>query len=1285
MRKSCLKLDIYIVPSMSAVVNEAAVESSFASNRGGTFAYTSDPRALLNVRNLVATLPTFLTDSLLSSGAGASVKLFAHDWVGIVTDGNLFLWRYTQSKDIKIVTSSACHQFELPLLADASAAEVSVSISCFEGDGRPRLCAAAVAGVLRVWPRGVFGAAGRSQVVRDFLDTQLNVFNTGEVCVEMEEGAYAATFLLATNHGRIFGVDARTPEDRVFVFLVVDSNSIDTTTNISLSSSQVGPDESDTSLLSGLSRRVASIWSYATSKVSALNVTGAGASTTSSTGKVLRFLVAVDSQDSCRMSLLTQARLAVWLVDADFEHSLLFSLDLNSARYGEAVDMASSSPTSPVLWLLYKSSSEGETLCLLSMDVKEVAKGEELAPPTSFSVETATSDFQMIASRSGLNAYPCTLLALFSQDTGVVHIVEALTGRCVSQVEFEQASSLLGVISAPPDSTALFSFVTRQRGVYAVVGEDPCLSTLNPRPFIDQLTKTASVGVDPDCLLKALSRIAAILWMGFEEEAENLIASLFATPLRSQLASATATAFLRLTRLVLNCLPTSGSDARWRGVTANSVVGFDFARTGDSRFIAKQQAMECLGRRLWPKVLAALTSDGNNDGGSKLIDASAVLTEVFSPLPAGEGVNPFYQRHHHLLNAFLAGAEVCECARVLHTRWSRLKQNSLLRPVFKATVEAGVLAGVIREGGVHSLLSSEDVFFQTVTLVPQFIATLAEHLVANAKNCLNDPVDPVDFVARAAQLLTTSLSETLGYRQKLLFALESVLSEESYADGGDGAFKCDFFCWITSSDTLRNQLLDAFDALVEIVVALSGDADRMLADGGSLKQECACRSVELATILLQVVQQLVRWPNHSADLDTSFAELRTRIISAVGERAVVGVCPLYRSSVSHLRFTSWRINRPEAALDLAIRFLDKELMVEISDHLDKHASDGKQHSSLMNALSRCPPDIQLADYALQWHYSHGEKAYLQSLLVALQKRETEVAARGAMNATETQQKRLTSLPQATPGASSVKRARQTAETCVSRFLQRQEARDFAWLHHLGNRDYDQASKGLFAAGVSETNYLGRRRTLLSLSKLSSIAAGHRESTENGNALVDKHLEVLRLQEEWMRRMPSHKDACPAVCSAAALAQLFVSEVESSQESTREDLLTTFSAALRLAHLAQELDETEATEVESTEMQHQMLLQEIWTQAVKVDSWKKPNEDEDFNEACENSFFYALLGHCLLAGEAMETILPPINELLASIESEHEPWLRALIESAYNLALKRKRSQKPNSSPVFMEI
>lgn len=54
-------------------------------------------------------------------------------------------------------------------------------------------------------------------------------------------------------------------------------------------------------------------------------------------------------------------------------------------------------------------------------------------------------------------------------------------------------------------------------------------------------------------------------------------------------------------------------------------------------------------------------------------------------------------------------------------------------------------------------------------------------------------------------------------------------------------------------------------------------------------------------------------------------------------------------------------------MDLAIRFVDKDLMLEISEHLDKAAaaSGAKPHANLMTALARSNPDIQLADYALQ--------------------------------------------------------------------------------------------------------------------------------------------------------------------------------------------------------------------------------------------------------------------------------------------------------------------------------
>lgn len=104
------------------------METSFASTRGEIFTFTSDRRSLLSAQKLVASLPTFLTDCLLRTDSGrfvlanqeiswqrffiisfgsldAAVKLFPHDWIGVVTDGNLFLWRFTHSKDNTVSSS----------------------------------------------------------------------------------------------------------------------------------------------------------------------------------------------------------------------------------------------------------------------------------------------------------------------------------------------------------------------------------------------------------------------------------------------------------------------------------------------------------------------------------------------------------------------------------------------------------------------------------------------------------------------------------------------------------------------------------------------------------------------------------------------------------------------------------------------------------------------------------------------------------------------------------------------------------------------------------------------------------------------------------------------------------------------------------------------------------------------------------------------------------------------------------------------------------------------------
>ncbi|VDO02154.1 unnamed protein product, partial [Rodentolepis nana] len=398
---------------------------------------------------------------------------------------------------------------------------------------------------------------------------------------------------------------------------------------------------------------------------------------------------------------------------------------------------------------------EEDSLSLISLDVESVSSGnEESISRVSIAVDTSVTDFQVVSSIPGASVYPCALLALFSREAGVVYIAEVLTGRCISQFEFEQPSPLLGLISAPSDSSALFALLTRQRGIYGVVGEDPCLPSLACLQF------TSNCFSDPDQLLKALTKIAAVLWMGYEDEAGVLINDLFAQPNKIK-SGVLLTAFLRLAKCILNSRPISSLDARWRGlyrhgskavssssalsltlyhlrlygltselviyfyvqgdlsiykviitipprfISSFSVMSFDFARgRGDSRFVAKQEGMQCLGGRLWP----AIESVAPKINGA--LDAASLFAEVFPPHLA-HMVEASGSRCH-VLNAFLAGAEVCEIARVLHSRWCRLKQNDLLKPVFKASVEAAMQAGVIDKNIAGSnLLSSEDIFFQT--------------------------------------------------------------------------------------------------------------------------------------------------------------------------------------------------------------------------------------------------------------------------------------------------------------------------------------------------------------------------------------------------------------------------------------------------------------------------------------------------------------------------------------------------------------------------------------------
>ena len=96
-------------------------------------------------------------------------------------------------------------------------------------------------------------------------------------------------------------MDARNPQDRVYTFVITDRSSSGGGGDTSFRGVGGVDGSLDHSLLSGLGRRVSSIWSFATSRVSTLNATLSGASNT--VVRVGFFLQAQFTLPNCMIAL----------------------------------------------------------------------------------------------------------------------------------------------------------------------------------------------------------------------------------------------------------------------------------------------------------------------------------------------------------------------------------------------------------------------------------------------------------------------------------------------------------------------------------------------------------------------------------------------------------------------------------------------------------------------------------------------------------------------------------------------------------------------------------------------------------------------------------------------------------------------------------------------------------------------------------------------------------------------------------------------------------------------
>ncbi|KAI2805362.1 hypothetical protein BLOT_004358 [Blomia tropicalis] len=207
----------------------------------------------------------------------------------------------------------------------------------------------------------------------------------------------------------------------------------------------------------------------------------------------------------------------------------------------------------------------------------------------------------------------------------------------------------------------------------------------------------------------------------------------------------------------------------------------------------------------------------------------------------------------------------------------------------------------------------------------------------------------------------------------------------------------------------------------------------------------------------------------------------------------------------------------------------------------------------------------------------------------------------------------------------------------------------SWLHQIHLGQFKEASSTLKKLGSLESMYPNRKKTLLSLGKLASIASNDLDYSD-----FDDKLKLLNFQEglsDSLLDKHSLERNSLKVLSPEQLIDIFTSGVEGPNEDIRN-----FKTALEIADLAEKHL--------SLQTYKEMILH-IWRRAFMKDDWTSFNPD-NYETPIKQSFFYQLA--LLYFGEEKKK-LPPIQDLARDFEAVTQNEKTSFfLQAAYELIL-----------------
>ncbi|GJQ78399.1 putative nuclear pore complex protein [Trypoxylus dichotomus] len=209
----------------------------------------------------------------------------------------------------------------------------------------------------------------------------------------------------------------------------------------------------------------------------------------------------------------------------------------------------------------------------------------------------------------------------------------------------------------------------------------------------------------------------------------------------------------------------------------------------------------------------------------------------------------------------------------------------------------------------------------------------------------------------------------------------------------------------------------------------------------------------------------------------------------------------------------------------------------------------------------------------------------------------------------------------------------------------------SWMKDVFNKNFDGAAETLNDLALHETESVGRKKTMLSLSKLAKLAASNGPTRDDFIDETNRNLELIEFQEEipdYVLEEFGYDTVKPAVISPIKLIHLYICP------EYRDSTELEFKKALDLIRY-----------ITDYELKTNLKLK-IWRMAILKDSWNEKNVDSPL-DVLQNKVFYKLADLAIMLGEDPEVLLPPLDILIDSDElsslQENKSFL-FLIKAAY---------------------